>query len=60
MHVEPSSLLTTREMFYMMGIQGYAIKYYRIPVIENHPPSIVILLLCLVIHRRVYPKLWVF
>lgn len=41
MHVEPSTLLTTREMFYMMGIKGYSIKYYRIPVIENHPPSIV-------------------
>ena len=42
LHVDPSSLLTTRELFYMMKIQGYSIRYHRIPIIDANPPSIVI------------------
>ena len=41
LHVDPSTILTTQEMFYMVTIKGYNIKYHRIPVIEMQPPSIV-------------------
>ena len=36
-----SSLLTTREMFYIVGTRGFDTNYHRIPIIETNPPSIV-------------------
>lgn len=41
MHVYSESLLTTRELFYLVGIKGYDIRYHRIPIIEHNPPSLV-------------------
>lgn len=41
-HVDSSSLLTTRELFMMIGIKGYSVQYARVPVVESHSPSIVL------------------
>ena len=47
LHVHSESLLTTREMFYLASIKEYNIKYYRIPIIENNPPSLVFIIISL-------------
>ena len=49
LHVNAETLLTTRELFYLVGIKGYDIKYYRIPIIESNPPSLVESIVCFTI-----------
>lgn len=60
MHVNSETLLTTREMFYLLSIKEYGIKYYRIPIIENNPPSLVLFFKFIFEYRRLYLKLWIF